>query len=197
MAAQPISLFQIGTHQGRRKLGEFSTIQVQVEQPYIPPKLELAVTNMQERKHWETSGGKTALSIDDEGLIPQSVTAPYGRNSSIVISEIDALKGGVEDEAIPTDFAYQNARSIVESAYGQVRSKNFVPNIIPHPIVTTDDAGGIRLAWRHEEKHVRVNFGATPNLRSYLYFEFRLEHVVEQLDAENLARRIAWLTARV
>ena len=196
MAAQPIALFRIGSQSDRRKPREFFEIQEQVEQPSISPKLDLILIDMQQRKPWQTAG-KSGCSIEEENSFLESVAAPYGKNASIVISEIDALKAGVEGEEIPTDFAYQNARSIVESAYGQVRAKNTVPYTIPNPFVTTDEAGGIRVVWRCRDKHVRVNFGAIAELRSYLYFESRLEHAVEQLNAEHLARRIAWLTEPV
>jgi hypothetical protein len=118
-----------------------------------------------------------------------------------VIEEIDALRAGREDEVVPTEYAYKNARSIVESAYGEInnphsKKRRGVPEIFPKPLVTTDDVGGIRLSWRTEAAQVRANFGATPQLRSYVYFESDLEHDVEPLDPQHLARRLTWLTGR-
>ena len=118
-----------------------------------------------------------------------------------VIEEIDALRVGREDEVVPTEYAYKNARSIVESAYGEINSprskrRRGVPEIFPKPLVTTDDVGGIRLSWRTEAAQVRANFGARPELRSYVYFESPLEHDVELLDPHHLAERLTWLTGR-
>jgi len=118
-----------------------------------------------------------------------------------VIEEIDALRAGREDEVIPTEHAYRNARSIVESAYGQINSPSGrkqlgVPEIFPKPLISTDDVGGIRLSWRTGTKQVRANFGANPELRSYVYFEHGREHAVEELDPQRLSGRLTWLTAR-
>ena len=44
------------------------------------------------------------------------VYRPIGGLSSSVISEIDRLATGAEDEVIPSEFAYQKARSIVAGA---------------------------------------------------------------------------------
>ena len=117
------------------------------------------------------------------------------------IEEIDALRAGREDEIVPTEYAYKNARSIVESAYGEIynpssKKRRGVPKIFPKPSVTTDDVGGIRLSWRTEAGQVRANFGATPERRSYVYFESGLEHDVEPLDPQHLAGRLTWLTGR-
>jgi hypothetical protein len=118
-----------------------------------------------------------------------------------VIEEIDTLRAGREDEVVPTEYAYKNARSIIESTYGEISSprskkRRSVPEIFPEPLVTTDDVGGIRLSWRTEAGQVRANFGATPELRSYVYFESGLEHDVEPLDPQHLAGRLTWLTGR-
>lgn len=117
-----------------------------------------------------------------------------------VISEIDALLAGSEDEVAPTRHAYERARSVVEAAYGELdrlrgKKRRGVPEIFPKPLVTTDDVGGIRLSWRMGSKQVRANFGARPELQSYVYFESGLEHNAEDLDVEHLAGRLAWLTA--
>jgi hypothetical protein len=130
------------------------------------------------------------------------IEIPYTTANAPVVREIDAVRAGSEDEVVPTDFAYMSARSVVESAYGQLPKtlkdlkRQYLPLLIPSPLVTTDDVGGIRLLWRAGNRQVRANFGARPDLRSYLYFESGLEHDMEPLDAQHLAGRLAWLTGR-
>ncbi len=124
------------------------------------------------------------------------IGVPPTMGSIDTIAEIDALTSGSEDEIPPTEFAYRRARSIVESAYGRITTRFNVPEILPKPSATTDDVGGIRLAWRVAGKQIRANFGATPELRSYIYYESGLEHSVEHLDARHLAGRLAWLAER-
>jgi hypothetical protein len=117
--------------------------------------------------------------------------------STGAVAKIDRIAAGEEDETRPAEFAYRNARSIVETAYWKSESHLLnVPGLIPSPTVTTDDVGGIRLAWRAGSKQIRANFGATPETRSYLYFESATEHNVEELDVEHLAGRLSWLMAR-
>lgn len=116
--------------------------------------------------------------------------------SRSVVEAIDSLLAVREDEVPATQYAYEKARSIVESAYGRVRAQMNVPEVIPRPAVTTDDVGGVRLSWRANAKQVRANFGARDGLRSYIYFESDHEHDVEELNADRLAGRLAWLTGR-
>jgi hypothetical protein len=128
-------------------------------------------------------------------------TSEAGRWSRPVIEQIDALQAGADDEVPPTEYAYERARSIIEEAYGRIDSSRAkkrlgVPEIFPRPFVTTDDVGGIRLSWRLGSKLLRANFGARPELQSYIYFESGLEHDAEELSVENLAGRLAWLTGR-
>lgn len=130
------------------------------------------------------------------GIDAPSVRGWWSRG---VISEIDALLAGSDDEVAPTRHAYERARSVVEAAYGEVnrlraKKRRGVPEIFPRPLVTTDDVGGIRLSWRLGTKQVRANFGAQPELQSYVYFESGVEHNAEDLDVEHLAGRLAWLT---
>lgn len=117
------------------------------------------------------------------------------RVADAVVGRIDGL-ATEEDEVKPTKFAYIRARSIVESAYGLIKGPRSVPEIVPEASVTTDDVGGIRLAWRNGPRHVLANFGAEADLRSYIYFESPHEHQIEALDAQHLAGRLAWLTSR-
>jgi hypothetical protein len=132
---------------------------------------------------------QSLLLADIEGL------APMVKSSRSAIEAIDALRAGTEDEAAPTEYAYERARAIVEAAYGRMRPHS-IPTILPRPVITTDDVGGIRLSWRSEAKQVRANFGAGPELQSYVYFESNSEHNAEDLDSEHLAGRLAWLTGK-
>jgi hypothetical protein len=137
------------------------------------------------------------LIVEDWRLAPRiNPQLHVGLNPSPVVAEIDQLRQGVEDEVIPTDFAYFNARRTVESGYGQFKSYALAPKAVPRPFVTTDDVGGIRLAWRAGKKQLLANFGARPGLKSYLYFESPTEHASEVLDPANLAGRLSWLTTR-
>jgi hypothetical protein len=124
-----------------------------------------------------------------------NVAAPF-IGSSAVLTEIDALAAGVDDEVKPSEYAYGRARAFVEAAYGQALLPKSVPRTIPAPLVTTDDVGGVRLAWRLGPKQLRANFGANANLRNYLYFESGLEHHVEDLDVSRLAGGLDWLAKK-
>ncbi len=137
-------------------------------------------------------------SVPTEVMIQSKINlaTSFVRNSSAVLSEIDALAAGTEDEVRPTEYAYTRARSYVESAYGQAKVPGHLPEIVPQVSVTTDDVGGIRLAWRLGPKQLRANFGAAANLRSYLYFESALEHRAEDLDMQRLAGGLDWLTKK-
>jgi hypothetical protein len=108
---------------------------------------------------------------------------------NLVLEKIERLNAGVEDEVKPTKYASSRARSIVESAYAQINANGHLPDAS----ATTDDVGGIRLAWRNGPKHVLANFGAEAHLRSYIYFESPQEHQIEALDAHHLAGRLVWL----
>jgi hypothetical protein len=114
--------------------------------------------------------------------------------SAAVLGELDALVAGREDETKPTPTAYSNARRIVELAYSKAVLDKTMPAALPVPFVTTDDLGGIRLIWHTETKRLRANFGATADLRSYLYHATDSHHDVEPLDEDHLAERLAWLT---
>lgn len=147
---------------------------------------------------------RSRVSVE-EHLVPQFFSQPHsirhyvespGSEVSRVTGEIDALLAGREDEVTPTEYAYLRARSTVESTYGRIKAGQNVPEMVPVPSVTTDDVGGIRLAWQVGTKQVRANFGATLDLRSYLYYESGLEHNAEPLDPEHLAGRLAWLAGR-
>ncbi len=122
-----------------------------------------------------------------------NVVTSFARNSAAVVAEIDNLVAGREDEVKPSEYAYTRARSFVESAYGQVKLRENVPEVVPEASVTSDDMGGIRLAWRLGPKQVRANFGANDHLRSYIYFESNLEHHIEDLDVQRLAGGLDWL----
>lgn len=200
MATQPIPIDPLGEHSSRRR---YRTRQLTKAQEYLQGLMSskrLTYVNMTiPSVSGEEVLAKTDLQQELEGpglvLDVQGVSQLASR-SRPVLEAIDALLAGGEDEVVPTRFAYERARSVVEAAYGQVKTHKNVPTLIPRPLVTTDDVGGIRLSWRTSDRQVRANFGARPDLRSYIYFESALEHSVEPLDAQHLARRLAWLTGR-
>jgi hypothetical protein len=145
----------------------------------------------------------TAPQVFSQPRSVRTYVETSGTESSPVIGEIDALLAGREDEVVPTRYAYEIARSLIEAAYGEINSRRAkkrwgVPEIFPKALVTTDDVGGIRVSWRTDTGQVRANFGARPEpeLRSYVYFESGLEHDVEPLDVQHLAGRLTWLTRR-
>jgi hypothetical protein len=193
MAAQPLPLVDYeGTEAGRKQSPAKNHPR---EQPSWE-QFSVAVVPMRtERKPLPTF-------IDPQPLIevtaqPETnVSTPFTRNWSAVLAEIDTLAAGTEDEVRASEYAYSRARSTLESVYRQIRPPENVPQVVPEHSVTTDDLGGIRLAWRHGSRQIRINFGANATLRSYIYFESPLEHHVEDLDAHRLAGRLAWLTER-
>jgi hypothetical protein len=178
---------EIGVAQRNRPSQGYSRQQQSWEQP------RTTVTPKRLRKQLSSDAGDPKSS--GEVMEQPEITAatPTIKDSSAVLAEIDGLAAGVEDEVKPSDYAYTRARSLVESAYGQVKLAGNVPEIVPQVSVTTDDVGGIRLAWRLGPKQIRANFGAAANLRSYLYFESVLEHYVKDLDVKHLAGGLDWL----
>lgn len=124
------------------------------------------------------------------------IRTPESRTSSQVVTEIDRLKAGKEDEVIPTDYAYEQARRTVEAAYAAIKPLGAVPSVQPEPWATTDDVGGIRLLWDVGSKKLRANFAARPGLRTYLYHESAFEHDAEPLNIQTLTGRLTWLTER-
>jgi hypothetical protein len=152
-----------------------------------------------------TAGPKFAVALF-RSPIPQSPQAAMieqqaGPRSaqleaaSAVVARIDDL-AVAEDEVKPSEYAYARARSIVESAYGQIRAPRNVPEVVPEALATTDEMGGIRLAWRLGTRQIRANFGGSPERRSYIYFESSAQHGIDELDATHLSGRLAWLTER-
>ena len=121
---------------------------------------------------------------------------PAIRPSDLIVHDIDELMVGKEDEEKPTAFAYAYARRVIESAYGKAKITGNPSTVVPKPVATTDDAGGIRLLWNLGAKNVRLNFGAAQDRQSYLYYEAGQDHDVEPLDEDHLATRLAWLTSK-
>jgi hypothetical protein len=121
---------------------------------------------------------------------------PAIRPSDVIVHDIDELMAGKEDEAKPSNFAYTYARRVIESAYGKAKITGSVPTLLPKPLATTDDLGGIRLLWNLGAKNVRLNFGAAQDRQSYLYYEAGQVHGVEPLDEDHVVEKLAWLTAR-
>ena len=105
------------------------------------------------------------------------------------------LKTSYQDDwEPPTDHAYWQAFNLVVGAYFQVASQH--PGCaLPIPFVSTDDSGGVRIAWRFQTKQVRVNVGGRPGLRSYIYFQSSSGHDIDAPLATTLADRLYWLIA--
>ncbi len=193
MAAQPLPLVDYGgTEEGRQQSAA-------KDHPRQQPNWEqfgIGVVPMRkERKPLPTSVDPQPL-IETTAQPETDVNTPFTRNWSAVLAEIDTLAAGTEDEVMPSEYAYSRARSTLESVYRQIKPPENVPQIVPEHSVTTDDVGGIRLAWRLGSRQIRINFGANATLRSYIYFESPLEHHVEDLDVQRLAGRLAWLTEK-
>ena len=109
---------------------------------------------------------------------------------------IDKLLSPNEDDGDPaaTEYAYQSARAVIESAYGRLLAgEESRAKKLPVPIVTTDERGGVRLSWQRDDRHVRTSFAAAEGLRSYLYFESPAEHDVEPLQPSALSARLDWM----
>lgn len=94
----------------------------------------------------------------------------------------------------PTDYAYRVAVNLAVDAYFQIAELH-PGTVLPTPFASTDDSGGVRIAWRLQGKQVRVNIGGKPELRSYIYFQSPAGPGVETPQAAVLADRLYWLVA--
>lgn len=191
MATQPITFGyygEVGAVRRKRPLSNHPRPQQSWEQPHTGAPKRI-------RTDLSVDVADPKLSPSAEVMVQPELSAAtlVVRDSSAALTEIDGLAAGMENEVKPTDYAYTRARSLVESAYGQTKLRGNVPELVPQVSVTTDDVGGIRLAWRVGPKQIRANFGAAANLQSYLYFESALQHYVEDLDAKHLAGGLDWL----
>jgi hypothetical protein len=121
---------------------------------------------------------------------------------AIIQTGIDKLMSPEENSGDPeaTAYAYRNARAIVESVYGRLyigeepgdkRLRQSARERLP--LITTDELGGVRLSWQNGDRHVRINFAAAEDLRSYLYFESPAEHDVQALRPSTLLDRLKWM----
>ncbi len=111
----------------------------------------------------------------------------------IILASLNSLMRANDDnEIVATPSAYSAARSVVESVYGRLFNKKSL-FAIPLPILMTDDRGGIRVAWRVGNKHVRVTFGFSSQARSYLYFESPAAHDVDRIQPDKLLDKLEWL----
>lgn len=98
--------------------------------------------------------------------------------------ELRILHENRDDEwDTPTEFAYAFAKFVVNKLNSQILV----------PFLTTDDRGGIRMIWRSNGRRVIANFGATPESRSYVYYESEIDHDTEPLGADRLTNRLRWL----
>ena|SRR5215467_1038127 len=177
-----------------------------------PPNTSSHIVNVKLPKTLTIEPGESAVIGDvvqfiDENMLFGFLQAPFLpkgtqpkiatiRLSDAIVHDIDELMAGREDETAPTEFAYSNARRVIESAYGKARITGKVSPLPPRPLATTDDLGGIRLLWNLGPRNIRLNFGAAPDRQSYLYYEAGLDHGVEPLNDENLVKRLDWLTGR-
>jgi hypothetical protein len=113
-----------------------------------------------------------------------------------IVRELIGLKTNFEDDwEQPSTYAYERALDVLPRAYSQLRLKHPGCDRLPEPFLSTDSAGGVRTAWRWKTRQIRVNFGAEPDLRSYIYFESPTEHAIEELQETTLADRLYWLIA--
>lgn len=131
-------------------------------------------------------------------IVGEKRAAEAAENDSLprILVAIDKLMSPNEDDGDPaaTEHAYRSARAVVESAYGRLlASKEPQVKRLPLPLATTDERGGVRLAWQFGDRHVRTSFGAAENLRSYLYFESPMEHDAEALQPSVLSARLDWM----
>jgi hypothetical protein len=111
------------------------------------------------------------------------------------IEEIFLL--GEDDWVPPTEYSRSNAGKLVAAAYTLIRLED--PHryeLIPEPILTTDDQGGIRITWRSNGREIRANFGGQPDLRTYLYHESGSQYGIEDLNDRSLSDRLRWIVAR-
>ncbi|MGH9687725.1 MAG: hypothetical protein ACRD5K_11605 [Candidatus Acidiferrales bacterium] len=200
MTTQPIAVGPLGEAPGERRARPRRQAGTQQYFQGLPKGAGLGIISIGDRslagdevleRIFSQSGSDMPTFIVD--LKFESRAADWPRS---VIEAIDSLLASKEDEVPPTDYAYEKARSVVESAYGRVRARMNVPEVIPRPSITTDDVGGIRFSWRANGKQVRANFGARDGLRSYIYFESDRDHDVEELNADRLSGRLSWLTGR-
>jgi hypothetical protein len=134
-----------------------------------------------------------AAFLDEAPSVPEASEA---NSLARILTALDGLMLlNADDRDVPaTEHAYQSARAVVESAYGRLLAGEGLPaDNMPIPTVTTDDRGGIKLSWENNDRHVRTNFAAARNMRSYLYFESPAEHAVEALQPSVLSNRLQWM----
>jgi hypothetical protein len=169
---------------------------------YRQPKWSVTPTNvtiLSDRNVISGTSFDSAITVEDSersGALNAIATDPADNPLLTIVASINGLMkaSDEENEVVATEHAYSTARATIESAYGRLLDqKKAVISKVPAPAVTTDDRGGVRLSWRSGEKQVRVNFGAFPEARSYLYFESPLEHNVDDLQPTNLSQRLEWL----
>lgn len=195
MAAQPLILVEYGgadAGTGRRPAKSYPRQQSSWNQLSTATAPALA-----ERKPLPPSIDPQSAT---EGM-PQAetgVSTPFTKDWSAILAGIDQLAAGAEDEVKATEYAYTTARALLDSVYPRLKTKRpgNIPQIVPEHSITTDDVGGIRLAWHLGPRHVRVNLGANNNLRSYIYFESGPNHGIEELNPQHLAGRLVWLTEK-
>jgi len=127
-----------------------------------------------------------------------STTQLLDERLAVVVKEFEALvKTEAPDWPRPTQYALSNAVRVLAAAYIEIRLENAQCYwSITEPVLATDSVGGIRVTWRRDSRELRANFGAGPELRTYLYFESEGGHGIRELRSETLCERLQWLTAQ-
>jgi len=163
-------------------------------QPSSPPKRQggLEIVSLQLEPTFANVLKQHQLIGETEMTDVTSIVGGKDLLPAILASLNSLMKPNDDNEIVATPYAYAAARSVIESAYGRLFNKKSV-FAIPPPILMTDDRGGIRLAWRVGNKHVRVTFGFSPQARSYLYFESPAVHDVDNIQPDKLLGKLEWL----
>jgi hypothetical protein len=103
---------------------------------------------------------------------------------------LTSVKLGEEVDCLPSEYAYFTAARVLAEAYGLLGVAFSGYFRIPAPIMLADDEGALRVRWMNRDRELRANFGASPQHRSYLYFEDGGNYGLENLSGEVLAERL-------
>jgi hypothetical protein len=133
-------------------------------------------------------------SLEPAGQIGKLLTLPF--SVMAIASQMDSLPTSDDVEVRPTNYAYLRAKQSVLAAYVSMLSEKTERIRIPtHPIIGTDDVGGVLVSWASGDKYVAVKFGAQPDSRSFVYFEQGEDHHALDLSEKNLLEKLKWLSA--
>jgi hypothetical protein len=148
-----------------------------------------------ELKLTDANGPRTLRTLKEMQTSSATMRIAERKIESLINDLIELMAEAFEEDAgVPTGYALRNAIEILPSAYTVARLRGPEEyNSIPPATLATDEVGGLRLYWQVGRRQIRVNFGASPDRRSYVYFQDRERHGVDPLDAEALAERLQWL----